>query len=161
MPLRNLLLTLHIFGAIVAFGPTFAFPFIGAMGKKEGAPVPWLLKLTETIERKLTLPVALTLQPATGAWLIVQSHNQWNPFVHRNRWLLAALIIYVVAVSFAVFVQDRNAGKAIRMADAGQYGPEFGGLMKKLERGGQFLTVLLVTIIILMVVKPGSGTIHF
>jgi hypothetical protein len=34
------------------------------------------------------------------------------------------------------------------------------GLIKKQERGGQLLTVLLFTIIILMVTKPGSGFFH-
>ena len=29
------LLFLHVLGAIVAFGPTFAFPFIGALGGAE------------------------------------------------------------------------------------------------------------------------------
>src|SRR5438445_13022850 len=137
MPLQNLLLTLHILGAIAAFGPTFAFPLIGAMGKKEGAPVPWLLKLIESIDRKVTIPWALTLQPATGAWLIINSKGLCNPFVARNRWLLASLILYVIALFFSIFIQDRNSGKAIRMAEAGQYGPEFGGRMKKLAAAGQ------------------------
>ena len=160
MRLTNFLLTLHIMGAIVGFGATFAFPFIGAMAQKEGAPVVWFLRLTHVIESKLVTPITATLQPGTGAGLIIISHNQWNPFVSRNRWLLAALIIYIVAFSFALFVQTPRTSKAIRMAENNEFGPEFGGLMKKLAMGGQFLTVMLLTIIVLMVTKPGSHFFH-
>lgn len=41
------------------------------------------------------------------------------------------------------------------MAEAQEFGPAFGAHMKKIAMGGQFLTVLLLGIIILMVVKPG------
>lgn len=160
MSLLNFLLTLHIMGAIAAFGATFAFPFIGAMAQKPGAPVPWFLKLTHLIESKWVTPAAFTVQPGTGAGLIIISQGRLDPFKSSNRWLLAAIIIYIVATSFALFVQDRNSIKALKMAEAQQFGPEFGGLMKKLGMGGQFLTLLLVTIIILMVVKPGSGLPH-
>jgi len=157
---RMLLLTLHIMGAIVAFGASFTFPLIGALAQKPGAPVPWFLRLNHMIEWKLLLPIALTLQPATGALLIVQSKGTFNPWNHNGRWLLGAIIIYTIAMAFSLFIQDRNASKALQMAEAGQFGPEFGGLMKKLKGGGQFLTLLLVAIIVLMVVKPGSHVFH-
>ena len=157
---RLLLLVLHIMGAIVAFGSSFAFPFIGALAQKPGAPVPWFLRLNEAIETKLLLPVALTLQPLTGALLILQSKGTFNPFNSNGRWLLAAIIIYTIAMAFSVFVQARNTTKAVKMAEAQEFGPEFGGLMKKLGQGGQFLTLLLITIIILMIVKPGSHVFH-
>lgn len=160
MPLRNFLLTLHIVGAIAGFGVTFAFPFIGAMAQKPGAPVPWFLKLTHVISSKWVLPIAATIQPGTGAWLIIESDGVWDPFVARNRWLLVGIILYIILFGYALLVQVRNSAKAIEMAEAQQFGPEFGALMKKLGMGGQFLTVLLVAIIILMVVKPGSGIVH-
>jgi uncharacterized membrane protein len=158
MPLTNLLLVIHVLGAIAIFGVTFSFPFIGAMAKKEGAPVAWALALVDFLETKWVTPLALTLQPASGALLIV--HNHFDPFKAQHRWLLAGIIIYIVAMGFAVFVQTPINKKAHHLAEANQFGPEFGALMKKLQMGGQFLTVLLITIIILMVTKPGSGFIH-
>jgi uncharacterized membrane protein len=160
MALRNFLLTVHIMGAIVIFGPTIAYSFIGAQAKKEGAPVAWALGLVEFIDTKWVNPLALTIQPASGAWLIVQSDNAYNPFVQRGRWLLAAILLYIIAMGFAIFVQGAMAKKAHGLAVANQFGPEFGALMKRVGMGGQFLTVLLITIIILMVTKPGSGIIH-
>jgi uncharacterized membrane protein len=158
MPFTNFLLVIHILGAIAIFGVNFAFPFIGAMAKKEGAPVAWALELSEVIETKWVTPLALTLQPASGAFLIV--HNHFDPFKAQHRWLAAGIILYIIAMAYALFVQTRTGKKALHMAQAKQFGPEFGAVMKKLQMGGQFLTVLLITIIILMVIKPGSGFIH-
>ncbi len=160
MPFHNFLLSLHVLGAVFIFGPTVAYSFIGARAKKEGAPVAWAIGTIEFIENKWVNPLALTLQPATGAWLIVDSKGLWNPFHSQNRWLFAGIILYIIAMSFALFVQGPNAKKAYHLAEANQFGPEFGGLMKKVAMGGQFLTVLLIAIIVLMVTKPGSGFIH-
>lgn len=160
MKMTNFLLTVHIFGAIAGLGVTFAFPFVGAMARKPGAPVAWFLKLVEVLsDRWVTIFTALVI-PGTGAGLIITSKGLWDPFERRNRWLLAGLILYTIAFAFAELVQRKNGRKAIQMAEAQQFGPEFGALMKKVAMGGQFLTVLLVTIIILMVTKPGSGFIH-
>jgi len=158
MPFTNFLLVIHILGAIAIFGVTFAYPFIGAMARKEGAPIAWALELIDFLENKWVVPLALTLQPASGALLIV--HNHFDPFKAQHRWLLAGIIIYIVAIGYAIFVQGHIGKKAHHMAVANQFGPEFGALMKKLQMGGQFLTVLLIAIVILMVIKPGSGYIH-
>ena len=153
--LRNFLLTLHVVGAIAVFGTTFAFPFVGALAQKEGAPVAWFLRLVETITSKWVEPMAATLQPGTGAGLIIISKGAYNPFDSENLWLLIALILYTISFFFAVFVQGRRGKEALRMAEAQEFGPAFGAHMKKIAMGGQFLTVLLLAIIILMVVKPG------
>lgn len=160
MPWNNFLLAIHVLGAIFIFGPTVAFPFIGARAKKEGAPVAWAIGTVEFIDSKWVTPLSLTLQPLSGALLIINGKNQWNPFESYGRWLLAGIILYIVATFFAILVQTPNGKKALRLAETNQFGPEFGALMKKVEMGGQFLTVLLIAIVVLMVTKPGSGFIH-
>ncbi|HJR18222.1 MAG TPA: DUF2269 family protein [Actinomycetota bacterium] len=157
---KNFILTIHILGAVFIFGPTVAYAFIGAQAKKEGAPVAWALGLVEFIENKWVTPLALTLQPLSGALLILDGDDLYNPFESRGRWLLVAIILYIVAMGFAIFVQGRTAKKALHLAESNQFGPEFGALMKKVAMGGQFLTVLLIAIIVLMVVKPGSNVPH-
>lgn len=152
MAMRNFLLTLHIFGAIAGFGATFAFPFVGALAQKPGAPVAWLLRLTHTISNRWVEVFAATVVPGTGAGLIITQHI--SPWTAENRWLLASIIVYAIAFAFAILVQAPRTKKAIEMAEAQKFGPEFGAHMKKIAMGGQFLTVILVTIIILMVVKP-------
>ena len=160
MPLKNFLLTLHIVGAIVIFGPSIAFAFIGAKAQKQGAPVGWAIDVVETISQKWILPLALTVIPGTGAGLIIVSDGAWDPFVARNRWLLVAIILYIIQTGYGAFVQVPTGRKALHMAQANQFGPEFGKLMKRVGMGGQLLTILMITIAVLMVVKPGSGFIH-
>ncbi len=160
MPLRNFLLSLHVVGVIIGLGPSFAFPFVGALARKPGAPVPWFLRFTELVATRLIDPITATVIPGTGAGLIIISRGAWNPFKSHGRWLLAAIILYVIAFAFSNLVQLPSTKKAIAMADAQQFGPEFGARMKGLARGGQFLSLLVITIAVLMMTKPGSGFIH-
>ena len=161
MALKNFYLVLHILGAIAFFGPSFVFPVIGAMAKKEGAPIAWLLRISDKIEHLYLDRLGTIIQPATGAALILISDNPaLQPFERQGRWLLASIIIFIVATVIGVAILGPAGKRAIVLADANDFGPEFGGLMKKIQMFGQVETVFLLTIIILMVVKPGSGFVH-
>ncbi len=72
MSLFPWLLWLHIFGAIIAFGPTFAFPLIGSMGGKEPMHANFAMRITEKIERGITIPLAI-VQGITGLGLLLVS----------------------------------------------------------------------------------------
>ena len=50
--LALLFLLLHIGGAIVAFGPTFAFPLIGSMGAAEPQHANFALRINERISSR-------------------------------------------------------------------------------------------------------------
>jgi len=158
------LLWIHIFGAIVAFGPTFAFPLIGGMGGKEPMHSNFAVRVTEKIERGITLPLAV-LQGITGLLLLLNSGR--NLTVSTNYWLDVAIVFYAIALSFAIFVQPGRVEKVIHMTStpppppapgAAPSGPppELLAAIKAIQQGGMLLTVLVVSIIFLMVVKPGS-----
>src|SRR5881409_576912 len=124
--LKNFLLTLHILGAITAFGPTFVFPTIGAMAAKPGAPVPWLIRLQNTIALRHFTIAGDIIMPSTGAALIVISNNpQLQPFNSHGRWLLASIIIFIAAFLIGDFVMMPKGKKLQEMADANDYGEEF------------------------------------
>ena len=105
MPWTNFLLAIHVIGAVFIFGPTVAFSFIGLQAKKQGAPVAWAIGLTEFIENKWVTPLALTLQPASGALLIIAGKNRWNPFESYGRWLLAGIILYIIANAYSIVLR--------------------------------------------------------
>jgi hypothetical protein len=158
------LLWIHIFGAIVAFGPTFAFPLIGGMGGKEPMHANFATRITEKIERRITLPLAV-LQGITGLSLLLVSGR--NLTVSTNYWLDVAIVFYAIALSFSIFVQLGRVEKVIHMTStpppppvpgAAPSGPppELLAAIKAIRQGGTLLTVLVVSIIFLMVVKPGS-----
>ncbi len=159
-----LLLLLHVGGAIIAFGPTFTFPFIGAMGGKEPQHVNFALRLAEKLETRLVLPLAI-FQGVTGVGLIwVLGINVVD--VKAFLWLDLAIILYVIALAIVFRVAIPTTVALIEATNAPPPPPAPGSpppsgppphiaaLVKRQQQFGQIVTVLLVLIIILMVTKP-------
>lgn len=155
----GVLISIHVIGAIIGLGPTFAFGILGAMGKKatpEGGLA--LLEATLTLENKLVNPILLTAQPLTGA-LMIWNRGLNNDFfdVHKI-WLMVGITAYVAATIIALGIMDPTIHKMIAMGRAGEGGtPAFGALAGRLDRFGPILTVLAVVIVVMMIWKPGSG----
>ena len=152
-----LLLFLHVLGAIVAFGPTFAFSFIGAAGGAEPQHANFATRLSHTISSKLVYPLGITL-PITG--LAMMAVRSINPFERANWWLALAIVLYIVAYGYSFFVQRGYVHRVIELSSTppppGAAGPppELLSLVGRIQRGGMMLGILLVAIVFLMVVKP-------
>jgi len=151
------LLFLHVLGAIVAFGPTFAFPFIGAMGGGEPQHANFATRVSNTLAHRLVFPIGITL-PITGAAMILV--RGMNLADRASWWLSLAIVLYVIAYSYSFFFQRKLIARVIDMTSAppppGASGPPPGlpPLVARIQRGGMVTSILLVTIIFLMVVKP-------
>ena len=164
-------LLLHVLGAIIAFGPTFAFPIIGAMGGREPMHANFATRVSHTVNDRLVEPVAASMA-VTGVAMIWSAGI--NPFAPDYRWLLVAIGIYVFALAFAVFVQ-RPIGKRVIELTGGDRGaagapapptadgapagppPALASAIGAMQRNGMILTLALVAIVFLMVVKPSLG----
>jgi uncharacterized membrane protein len=151
------LLFLHVLGAIVAFGPTFTFPLIGAMGGREPQHANFATRVSETLAGRVVLPIGLTL-PITGALMILV--RGINLTSRASWWLDLAIVLYIVAYSYSFFVQRKLVGRVIELTSAppppGASGPppELRALVTRIQRGGMGTTALLLAIIALMVLKP-------
>lgn len=151
------LLFLHVLGAIVAFGPSFAFPIIGAMGGGEPQHGNFATRVSHAIGSRLVYPIGITL-PITGAGMILV--RGIDPSARPNWWLGIAIVLYIIAYGFSFFVQRGLVDRVIEITSTppppGASGPppELPPLVKRIQRGGMILTVLLIAIIFLMVVKP-------
>jgi uncharacterized membrane protein len=151
------LLFLHVLGAIVAFGPSFAFPIIGAMGGGEPQHGNFATRVSHAISSRLVYPIGITL-PITGAGMILV--RGIDPSARPNWWLGIAIVLYIIAYGFSFFVQRGLVDRVIEITSTppppGASGPppELPPLVKRIQRGGMILTVLLIAIIFLMVVKP-------
>jgi uncharacterized membrane protein len=153
------LLFAHVLGAIIAFGPTFSSPIIGRMGAAEREHGNFAMRVSKQLARVQILPLAI-FQGITGVGLIISA----NIDVMKTTWLLVAIVLYLIAIGFAIFVQTPRAKRIIEMTTppaGAPAGPPPGGpppaLMdeiKKVKLGGQLLIVLVVSIVFLMVVKP-------
>jgi hypothetical protein len=118
--------------------------------------------LSEYIERRIVIPGAI-VQGITGVALIFILGADLTSSAYR--WLVGGIILYLIAISFAIFVQAKNAEKMVELTRNMPAGPPPAGAPagpppeivetgKKLQQGGMVLTVLIVLIVILMVVKP-------
>ena len=158
----------HILGAIIAFGPTFSFPIIGRLGAQEREHANFATRLSKRLAAVQVAPFAI-LQGITGVALIVTG----NIDVMAKAWLMVAIVLYLVALGYAFLVQTPTIKKVIAMtsggppagapsgvpsggAPAGGPPPELMKLVRRVQLGGMFLMALIVTIVFLMVVKPGN-----
>lgn len=151
------LIFLHVLGAIVAFGPTFAFATIGAAGRAEPQHVNFGTRLSHTISSRFVYPVGITL-PITG--LAIIGILQINPLDRAYWWLGIAIILYVIAYGYSFFVQRKLVERAIELTGSppppGASGPppELMAIGKRIGQGGMVMGIILVVIVFLMVVKP-------
>ena len=148
-------LFLHVFGAIVAFGPVYAFPIIGAMGGKEPQHANFATRVTETIAEQRVLPLAI-FQGITGVALILVTGID----LLATRWLLIGIVLYLIVLGYNVFIGTPTVKKVIEMTSTppppGASGPppELLALIRRIQLGGMFSALMIVLIVFLMVVKP-------
>jgi uncharacterized membrane protein len=158
-------LILHILAAVVAFGPTFAFPIIGVMARRQPMHAAFATEVTVTVSERFTIPFALSM-PITGTALIVAGHI---PFWSSD-WLVGSIGLYVVAILYSIGVQRPAGLRMIRLLERVPTGdpgvgatapagspPDVAVLGKKLATGGQVLGPLTLGIFVLMIWRPGAG----
>ena len=161
MTLFSLLLFTHVLGAIIAFGPTFSGPIIGRMGAVERAHGNFAMRVSRELARVQIVPLAI-VQGLTGLGLIITG----NIDLTKNLWLIVGIVLYLIAIGFAIFVQTPLAKRIIEMTTPppgapapsgpppGGPPPELMGMITRIKRGGILLIVLVVAIVFLMVTKP-------
>jgi len=95
MDWRLVFLFLHVMGAIIAFGPTYAFPIIGGMGGKEPQQENFATRVTEMIVEQRVLPLAI-FQGITGIALILVTGIN----LLATRWLLLGIVLYLIVLGY-------------------------------------------------------------
>ena len=153
------LLFLHVLGAILAFGPTFAFSFMGIMASREPQHANFSARQSELISNRLVYPFAI-LQGITGLAIIWAASYP----VMSSPWLLVGIVLYLFAVIYGLTVQRAALHRLIELSSTppppgtppGPPPPELMAVAKRVRQGGMLLGTLIVIIVFLMVVKPGS-----
>jgi uncharacterized membrane protein len=148
-------LFLHVMGAIVAFGPTFSFPIIGAMSGKEPQHANFAARVIDTIADQRVEPLAI-FQGVTGLVLIWLTGM--NPFTQL--WLGLGIIVYAFALGYAFMVQRPASKRLVELSStppppgAAEPSPELMAAVRKSQQGGMILGLSILVIVILMVTKP-------
>ena len=163
----QLFLFLHVMGAIAVFGPTFIFPIISRASRAQPQNGNFAARLIETVQYRIVIPGAI-VQGLTGLALI--GVIGLDPTTPEWRWLMIAVALYVVAVTYSITIQGPAVRRMVALtgamagprpegapsAPAGPP-PELLATSAKLQRGGMFLSLLILTIVLLMVTKPTFG----
>jgi hypothetical protein len=154
--LGSLFLFLHIGGAIVAFGPTIAFPLIGARAAKEPMHGNFALRVSEFITERVVEPGAIFVFVMGVGLIITRGYN-----LVEDLWVTASIVLFIITLAFSYFVQLRTVRAMIAITnqppppDAPPGPPPgFEELSKRAARGGTFMTLMLFGILALMVFKP-------
>jgi hypothetical protein len=167
----EIVLAVHVMAVVVAFGVTFAYPIMFAVGaRRDPRSLPILHRIEYTIERMLINP-GLLVVVAAGIFLASDGHH-WSEFFVQ--WGLAAAIV-IGALVGAVMIPTAKRAEAVAERDlAGATGTgvapapgarapdattvemsdEYRGLVRRLTLVGSLLSVLVLVTILFMVVKP-------
>jgi hypothetical protein len=148
-------LFLHIFAALLAFGTAMlAFPLIGLFAAREPEHLNFALRLRYAIGRRAVTPLAV-ITLVMGIVLIVVGH--WSLF--GDQWLSISVILFAVMVGEAQLVTLPMVGHLVEITGSvptGRAASEVAILLRKMRLSGMVSGVLLATIVLLMVWKPGS-----
>ena len=155
--LIGLFLFLHVGGAILGFGPTYTFPFIGAMAGKEPQHVNFALRVQNRLASTLVIPLAL-FQAVTGVGLIWAASID----VFKALWLIAGIVLYVIALSISLFVLLPELRELITLTSTPPTPPAGGAapsgppprvaaLVRRARMLGAANGIIIVVIIFLMV----------
>jgi uncharacterized membrane protein len=151
------LIFLHVMGAILAFGPTFAFSFMGAMAAREPQHANFSARQSALISNVLVYPFAI-LQGITGLLIIWAASYP----VMSSPWLVIAIVLYLITLVFGLTVQRSALRRLIELSSTpppagtppGPPPAELIATAQRVRRGGMFMGTMIVIIVFLMVVKP-------
>ena len=156
-PWFAVLITIHILGAIVGIGPSFAFGIVGMVSAKapEGATLS-LLKVSRGLEH-LLVPVVRFTQWPSGVLLIFNRGLNHGFFAWRHGWLIAAILMYIVIFTLGEVFNGPTLKRMIALAESGAPKAEIDAAGALLTKIGPIYPIFTVAIAVLMILKPGSG----
>jgi hypothetical protein len=155
--LYDVVLAVHVMAVVIAFGVTFAYPIMFAVGaRRDPRSLPVLHRIEYTIERTL-INGGLVLVLAAGIFLASDGHH-WSEFFVQ--WGLGAVVV-IGAVLGGVMIPTAKRAETLAERDiaAAGDGPiemsaEYGALTRRLATVGSLLSALVLITILFMAIKP-------
>src|SRR5437879_3535567 len=101
-------LFLHLLAAVIAFGPTFVFPLIGAMAQRNPKHFAFAMELTEVVETRMVVPLALSML-VSGVGLLFAAHIN----LLASTFLWVGVLLYLLAIGIALGVAVPTTTKLV------------------------------------------------
>ena len=142
---------IHIFLAIAAVGSNITYGIWQARARREPQHLGWALRGVKFLDDRVANPAYIGLG-IVGVLLVLT-----GPWRFEQLWVAASIGLYVALAVFGFAVYSPTLARQIRIYETdGPESPEFSALSRRAFRGGVVLMVLVVLILFLMVVKPGT-----
>ncbi len=155
----QVILALHIVAVVAAFGVTFAYPVIFAVGVRiDRRAIPWFHRVQVQVGRRLLNPALLVVILA-GVYLASKLH-QWHAFYVQ--WGIGvALVIGGLEGAFMMPRERKLADLAerdIERAGAGEvtWSAEYEKLGRQVGAVAALMGVLVIVTVYLMTVQAGA-----
>jgi uncharacterized membrane protein len=144
-----ILKVIHVFAAIVALGTNVTYGVWIGRAKRDPATLPFALRGVKFLDDRIANP-CYGLLVLTGFAMVGVSKTPLT-----TPWILTAMALVLVVFHVALFGFTPTLRRQIEALDrAGASSREYLALAARSTRIGALLGVLVVTIVILMVVKP-------
>jgi uncharacterized protein YacL len=155
--LYDLVLFVHITAVVVAFGPTFAYPFFQTVVERVSPrSVPAMLQAMHTSSRYLVTPGLLVVL-ASGIYLTV---DRWD---FGQLFVVVGLAVVVVLIVMGATFFDRHEARLIELSkrDVAATGAhevvlsaDYWAVSKRFARVGIAASLLILVALFFMAVKP-------
>ena len=152
-------LFLHIFAAIVGFGPVFIFPVLARLGQSHPRHLRFALEMAELLESRYVQMIGGTML-VSGIGLI------WSADINffQTYYLIVAVVLYLSALAIGGAVLAPNTKRMLALTaaypngfdDPSQIPSELPALGQRNAQFGGLATVFLVVIVFLMIIQPGG-----
>ncbi|MFN8518545.1 MAG: DUF2269 family protein [Chloroflexota bacterium] len=159
------LLFAHVLGAVLAFGPTYAYGTYANLAAQEGGAVRAFNDRARTlVNTRMVMPGTLVVL-ISGVLMIWALGYPWTS--PSARWLQVSIVLFVGMIAYNMVTSRRRQvrlaallAEARAAAPAGTAPaptPEMLGIIKAIRRDGKAMGVIVIVILFLMVVKPQVG----
>src|SRR5436190_3063482 len=147
----EVIVAVHVMAVVIAFGVTFAYPVIFAVGARtDPRALPLLHRIEYTIERRLINP-GLLLVVVAGIYLASDGHL-WSEFFVQ--WGLGASVVIGALVGAVMIPTAKRAEQLARDAAVGAgpvaIGDDYRALARRLTLVGALLSLLVLVTILFM-----------
>ena len=141
---------LHVLLAIVAVGSNITYGVWQVRAAREPQHIGWALRGVKFIDDRIANPAYIGLG-AVGVLLVLT-----GPWRFEMLWIAIAIALYVALMVIGIGVYTPTLSRQIRVYEAdGPQSAAFTALSGRSRIFGAVLGVIVVTIVAIMVLKPG------
>lgn len=160
MTVYELVLAVHLIAVVLAFGPTFAYPFLQARAESaEPRSVPYFVRVINRIDRTFVVP-GMVVVLAAGIYLVIE-----GPWTFAAPWISAAFLIVGILLLLELLVLMPAERKMIELGErdvaaAGdgevELSQEYQSTSRRFAVVGGIASLLVLVAVFLMATKPGG-----